>query len=679
MNSTGHGRASALVVAVGMAALTGGAFAQDDVAELGVLRVMGEREVPRTVLSDAPEALPAQTYVIGEQQIEAMPYARATDLFRSTPGMTFGSSSPGSDIGDDISIRGFSSYHGADAAVYVDGVPVNWGHGPMRHGFVDLNWLIPEMIERIEVIKGPFSAEYGNFNLSGAINIITKNTTASSAGVEAGSYDNYRLVGTYGAKHGKVTPMLAYEFHDLGGYRDHSDYRRVNAFNKFSFPVWDGQLSLRLSASQRESDGAGFLVDTDVRNGLIDRRSAHPDALNDGGENDNYAFVANYVPNDTSGIRGTFYVGRDRIKLIDTAFGGDTGVSQGDRNYAGWRVSRAVTWGERALVTIGTDGQVDDGSHKVGGYNGAGGIGTISRHMDVKSENIGIFAQGQYLLLPTLKLIGGLRYDYLRADIDNKLFDTSGDDAQNAVSPKIGIAWAPHTQVELFANYGKGFRSPAHTEMSPSDDAGVFNDRLDVAELVSADIGVTLRPRRGVNLTAAYFTTTTKDELRRDPGDPFGFINVGETDRDGYELMLSWLLSERISLTASHTAVDTRISNPATPGADHVVTVPDDTQTLTLSWRGHLTGANLPVSANLFVQRIGDRPMTANGDLVADPQVIYGLKLGASRGQLNGFVQMEYAPDKYVSDFVFDAGGGGILYDPNPEISLLTGIRYTFN
>ncbi len=669
-------------MAVGMVAMTGGVtVAQDDVAELGVLRVMGDREVPRTVLSEAPEALPTQSYVIGEQQIEAMPYSRATDLFRSTPGMTFGSSSPGSDIGDDISIRGFSSYHGADAAVYVDGVPVNWGHAPMRHGFVDLNWLLPEMIERIEIIKGPFSAEYGNFNLSGAINIITKNTASSSVGVEAGSYDNYRAVGTYGQKIGKVSPLLIYEYHDLGGYRDHSDYRRVNAFNKFSFPLWNGQMSLRLSASKRDSEGAGFLIDTDVRGGLINRRSAHPDALNDSGENDNYAFVANYTPNDNHGIRGTFYAGRDRIELIDTAFGPPTGVSQGDRNYAGWRFSRAVTWGDRGLFTIGTDGQVDDGSHKTGAYNGAGGIDNadLGRHMDVKSENVGVYAQGQWLLMPALKLVGGLRYDYLHTDVDNKLFPTSGSDSQSALSPKIGLVYAPLTQLELFANYGKGFRSPAHTELSPSAAGAVFNSGLDVAELVSADIGVTLRPRPGLNLTAAYFTTTTEDELRRDPSDPLSVINVGETDRDGYELVLSWLLSDRVSLTASHTAVDTSISDPAVPGADRVVTVPDDTQTLTLSWRGHIAGANLPVSANLFVQRIGDRPLTADGALVADPQVIYGVKLGASRGPLSGFVQMEYAPDKYVSDFVFDAGGGGILYDPNPEVSLLTGIKYTFD
>lgn len=672
-------RRRALVAALGIAVI-GSAAAQEDVTELGTLRVMGESEVPRTVLSEAPEALPTQTYVIGEQQIAAMPYARATDLFRSTPGITFGSSSPGSDLGDDISIRGFSSYHGADAAVFIDGVPVNWGHGPMRHGFVDLNWLIPEMIERIEIIKGPFSAEYGNFNLSGSINIITKNTADSSVALEAGSFSNYRAVGTYGRKSGNVSPLLIYEYHDLGGYRDHSGYRRVNAFNKASFPLWNGQMSLRLSASQRDSEGAGFLIDTDVRNGLVDRRSAHPDALNDAGSNDNYALVANYVPTDSSGIRGTVYAGRDRLSLIDTAFGAPTGVSLGDRNYAGWRFSRALTWGERGLFTLGTDGQIDDGSHKTGAYNGAGGIdeSSLGRHIDVRSENVGLYAQGQWLLTPELKLIGGLRYDYLRTDVDNRLFPTSGDDSHDALSPKIGFAYAPIAQVDLFANYGKGFRSPAHTELSPSTAGAVFNDRLDVSELVSADVGVTLRPRRGLSLTASYFTTTTEDELRRDPNDPLSVINVGETDRDGYELVLSWLLSDSLSLTASHTAVDTRISDPPAPGADRVVTVPDDTQTLTLSWRGVLA-SNMPVSANLFVQRIGDRPLTADGTLIAEPQTIYGIKLSMRRGAVSGFMQMEYAPDEYVSDFVFDAGGGGILFDPNPKISLLAGMQYSFD
>lgn len=84
MKRYGQQRPGALMIALGMI-VTGTAYAQDDIAELGVLRVLGESNVPRTVLSEAPEALPTQTYVIGEHQIEAMPYARATISFAPRP------------------------------------------------------------------------------------------------------------------------------------------------------------------------------------------------------------------------------------------------------------------------------------------------------------------------------------------------------------------------------------------------------------------------------------------------------------------------------------------------------------------------------------------------------------------------------------------------------------------
>lgn len=649
--------------------------ADDGVAELGTLTVTGEAVVPKAAISTRPEALPTAVYVLDEQAVEAMPFTRATDLLRSTPGITFGSSSPGSDLGDDISIRGFSSYHGADAAVFVDGVPINWSHGPMRHGFVDLNWLVPEMIERIEIIKGPFSAEYGNFNLSGVINIVTKDSDSSGVALEAGGYESYRGVGTFSRESSGVTPFLVYEYYNRGGYREHSGYERINAFNKFSFPLWGGRVSVRLSAAQRDSEAAGFVLADDVRSGAIDRRSASPDSLNDTGYNDNYALVANYVPASAEGMRATLYAGHDRFELIDTAFGPPTGVTRGERNYAGWRVSRNFGWEGRGLVTVGSDGILDDGSNRSGGFDGGGlDVGALSRDMDVSAQQAGVFVQGQWMMMPTVKLIGGVRYDYVRVDVENHLFPTSGDTSADAFSPKIGFAWAPIRQVELFVNTGKGFRSPAHTEVSPSIAGAAFNDDLDVAELVSTDIGVTLRPRAGLEVTAAWFTTATENELRRDPANPLNIINIGETDRDGYELMLSWMLSESVSVSAGHVAVDTSISD-SPPGADRIVTVPEDTQTLSVSWRGH-AGENMPAHASFFVQRIGDRPLTADGALMAEPQTTYGAKLGVARGPLSGFLQVEYAPDEYVSDFVFDVGG--LAYDPQPVWSTLAGVRYTF-
>lgn len=652
-------------------------FAQTGAAALPPVTVSGAVHEMRLEVAPTVEALPTPTYVLDAERIEAMSVRDATDMLRSTPGVTFGASSPGGDIGDDISIRGFSSFHGADVAVYIDGVPVNWPNSGMRHGMVDFNWLSPELVERIEVIKGPFSAEYGNFNLAGAINIVTKTRSDTSVGAEVGSYDSYRAFATYGRTTGSVTPFLAYEVLDRKGYRAHSDYRRINAFNKLTFDAPQGRLSLRLNASARDNQSAGFLLADDVRAGRVGRRSASPDALNDKGRNDYYTLVANYLPNHESGITATAYAGRDELLLVDTAFGPPTGATYAERNYAGWRVSRLLRRGERALLTVGTDGQFDHGKIASGDFDGGDGVAQAGRGRDqtVRTFSAGLYAQGQWRVLDTVKLVGGARYDRIRTEVDNRATPNSGTATQGVVSPKAGVVWSPVPILDLFANTGLGFRSPAATELAPDRTGAAFNRDLKVAKLRSSDVGATLRPLPGLSFTGSWFTTRTESELRRDPANPLNVVNVGETQRDGYELVLQWAITPQLSFNASHTGVDTRIRNPATPGATRVVTVPDDTQTLGISWNGR-AAPDLRLHADLFAQRIGKRPLRADGSLYAEPQWTIGSKLRLARGPWSGHVQLDFAPERYSSDFVYDIGG--IAFDPRPRMAMQVGLKYTF-
>ena len=72
--------------------------------------------------------------------------------------------------------RGFDSDHGTDFAVFIDGIPVNMVSHAHGQGYADLHWLIPETIERVEIYKGPYFPQLGDFATSGAMNIITKKT-----------------------------------------------------------------------------------------------------------------------------------------------------------------------------------------------------------------------------------------------------------------------------------------------------------------------------------------------------------------------------------------------------------------------------------------------------------------------------------------------------------------------
>ena len=95
-------------------------------------------------------------------------------------------------------MRGFDADHGTDVAIDVDGLPVNMvshGHG---QGYADLHFLIPEIVESIDVYKGPYFAQYGNFATAGAISFMTKDhLETSSIQLEQGAFKTSKLTTTF--------------------------------------------------------------------------------------------------------------------------------------------------------------------------------------------------------------------------------------------------------------------------------------------------------------------------------------------------------------------------------------------------------------------------------------------------------------------------------------------------
>ena len=77
--------------------------------------------------------------------------------------------------------RGFDADHGTDVGVFLDGVPINLPSHAHGQGYTDLHFLIPEAIERVDVVKGPYDARYGDFSTAGAINFETRKSFDESS------------------------------------------------------------------------------------------------------------------------------------------------------------------------------------------------------------------------------------------------------------------------------------------------------------------------------------------------------------------------------------------------------------------------------------------------------------------------------------------------------------------
>ena len=100
--------------------------------------------------------------VVGGADLAVRPMLRVAELLEAVPGMIAAQHS-GSGKANQYFLRGFQLDHGTDFTTYIDGMPWNLrthGHG---QGYLDVNGLIPEMVDRIEYRKGPYRADIGDF------------------------------------------------------------------------------------------------------------------------------------------------------------------------------------------------------------------------------------------------------------------------------------------------------------------------------------------------------------------------------------------------------------------------------------------------------------------------------------------------------------------------------------
>ena len=142
-----------------LALATGAAFAQET-PRLGTIDVTGHYD-NSVGSSDA-----ASAGVITPQLIEDRPLLRPGNLLEYVPGMVVTQHS-GAGKANQYFLRGFNLDHGTDFATWVAGMPVNLrthGHG---QGYTDLNFLIPELIARVDYFKGPYYANIGDFSSAG--------------------------------------------------------------------------------------------------------------------------------------------------------------------------------------------------------------------------------------------------------------------------------------------------------------------------------------------------------------------------------------------------------------------------------------------------------------------------------------------------------------------------------
>ncbi len=411
----------------------------------------------------------ASAGVITRQLIDDRPLLRPGSLLEYVPGMVVTQHS-GAGKANQYFLRGFNLDHGTDFATWVNGMPVNMrthGHG---QGWTDLNFVIPELISKVDYWKGPYYANVGDFGSAGGANLYY--SESMKEGIALGTGGNYGfaralLAGSVPAGPGVFTYGLEYQ-HSDGTWVEADNYRKTNLFLRYVQPIGEGKMGLTVMAYEGKWNSTDQIAQRAVNDGLISRYGTLEDS--DGGRSHRYSVSADYsTPLAGGQFRTTAYWFQYKLNLfsnftyfLDDPVNGDQFEQFDDRNVYGWTGSwsrAGELFGAQTRNTLGFELR-QDRIKPVGLYS------TIRRERlattledNVVEGSAGIYAQNDTQWNDWFRSILGLRYDRYRFNVDSSVAENSGNVTAGIVSPKASFVFGPWYKTEYFVNAGTGFHS----------------------------------------------------------------------------------------------------------------------------------------------------------------------------------------------------------------------------
>ncbi|MCA8900654.1 MAG: TonB-dependent receptor [Hyphomonas sp.] len=415
------------------------------------------------------EAGAASEGVVGYADFEDRPLSRVGELVEVIPGAVATQHS-GEGKANQYFLRGFNLDHGTDFSASVDGVPVNLrthGHG---QGYLDLNFLIPEIVERVDYWKGPYRAFNGDFSAAGSARFRTYDTLEQAfAQLSVGENGYVRGVAAGSFATGPQTHiLLAGEAQAYDGPWDlDQDLEKLNGFAKLVHEAGAWRFEVSGSVYDSSWTATDQIPLRAVQSGQIGRFGAIDTDL--GGETHRYGLAGHalYTHADGSETELTGYAADYELSLfsdftyfLEDPVNGDEFEQHDARTYYGAAVRHERAVGERTKLRLGADVRVDDISD-VGLFRTAGRqrISTV-RNDSVEERSLAAWGEAEFAITDTLRTTLGLRGDYYEADVDAHSLPVNGGSADDSLlSPSLALAWQPADGIELYASYGQGFHS----------------------------------------------------------------------------------------------------------------------------------------------------------------------------------------------------------------------------
>lgn len=407
--------------------------------------------------------------VVTRNLIESRPALRTGELLEFIPNLIVSQHS-GNGKANQYYLRGFNLDHGTDFATFVDGVPVNMRTHAHGQGYTDLNFLIPELVSRIDYKKGPYFAEEGDFASAGAAHMQLLNRLPNGiASVTFGAYgyQRYLLANSSALADGNL--LYGLEVNRNNGPWDNAEnLKKLSGILRYSSGTQSDGFNITAMAYQNKWDATDQIPLRTVQSNAIDRFDTIDKT--DGGESSRYSLsFARYQRDKESTFDFNVYALHSKLDLysnftyfLNNPTEGDQFNQNEHRTTMGFNVAK--TWFTESFSLsmqnkIGLQTRYDDLS-PVALFNTVATQRTsLIRSDEVKELSNGIFAENHTQWHEKFRSVLGLRYDQYHFDIDSSIAGNSGKEQDHITSPKLSLIFGPWAQTEFFINYGKGFHS----------------------------------------------------------------------------------------------------------------------------------------------------------------------------------------------------------------------------
>jgi len=614
-----------------------------------------------------------------------------------------------------ISMRGFgarSTFGVRGVRLYVDGIPATMPDGQGQVSHFALN-----AVDRIEVLRGPFSALYGNSS-GGVIAMTTRLESGANAGPN--EFEVSGAAGSYGTWRGGVNlsggvAPYAYAIDasrfSTDGYRHYSQATRdvVNlraaaldtplgrlrvTFNAVDIPQAEDPLGLTRAQWQdnpRQASPQALQFRT--------RKSTEQQQLGAQLAGD-LTTRWSYQAAAWTGRRGV-----TQFQAIPVAVQASPnhpgGVIDFDRTYGGVD-ARAQLALDFAVLTLGANFERLGEDRR--GYENftllpapvLGTLGKLRRDERNVVQARDLYAQAESKLGGLWQLHAGVRASQVEFRGDDR-FISNGDDSgrarYDAINPTVGIVARPSAASSVYASYGRGFETPTLNELAyrPDGSAG-FNTALEPARSNNFEVGAKAAWSRALHGTVAVFTSRTENDIvvRTNAGGRSTFANAAATRRRGVEASVGWEPAPALSIYASMAAIRAEFSEPfftcvAAPCTTPTVRVPDGnrlpgvpsyTAYLETKYRSPVADVTLEWRAQSKLSVDDRNTDAAPGYAVFNLAIARTFAVGPTA--LRAFVRLDNVLDTRVIGSVIVNESNSRFFEPAPGRTWLAGLDVKF-